>query len=76
MANFCLENRNCFVKLSGKLNLLKNMPEKIEFCFGKLPEKIEILLPGSTTLQISNQIDAAVTLVTMSLLSPGYMTRI
>ena len=60
----------CFVKLPEKIEIFRKvawnnrsffvkLPEKSKF-FENLPGKIEIFLtPGSTTPQISNQIDAA-----------------
>src|SRR6218665_1297534 len=68
MGNFCLLNRNLF-KLPEEIetfwkfawknrNYLVKLPEKIEI-FRKFAWKYRIFLPGSTTPQISNQIDAA-----------------
>ena len=50
-----LEKSKFFVNLPGKIKIF---PVKIEI-FWKFAWKIEIFGPGSTTPQISNQIDAA-----------------
>src|SRR6218665_2583338 len=49
---FACKTRYSFVKLSQKLKF-----------FGNLPVEIEFFLPGSTTAQISNQIDAVVAIL-------------
>ena len=56
---FVWRNGNCGAQVYNYKKVTWNfLPEKIDF-FLNLPEKIEFFLPGSTTSQISNQIDAA-----------------
>jgi len=45
--------------MPGKSKLFVKLSEKIDF-LGNLPGKLIYFSPGSTTPQISNQIDAAV----------------
>src|SRR6218665_3525346 len=53
----CLKNQN-FRKFACKTRYsFVKLPEKLKF-FGNLPVEIEIFLPGFTTPQISNHIDA------------------
>ena len=68
-SEICLGNRNLLWNYMKKSKFFGNFPWNIDFLFVKLLEKIEIsrkfsykieiFWPGSTTPQISNQIDAA-----------------
>ena len=69
MSNLCLENGFFFCKCRKKSKFFTNLPGKITFLWnclnkskflGNLPGKSKFFWPGSTTLQISNQNDAAV----------------